>query len=301
MTVDGGDGKSLVEFAGSASSNRRWQEGAMMVGSDLMRYNDDMVVMHLQSATQWDALAHVYYEDKLYNGYPASSVTSFGASKRSIDKVDVKGITSRAVLLDMVKYRGEEMHCAHGEHIMPDELTEAAKQQGVEVGEGDIVLVHTGWTTKFYATGDKSPSAGLNWRCAEWLHERGVAAVAGDNSQVEDPVSELEGNLLPMHLLCLRDMGMQFGEYWKPMPLPPTVLRMDAMSSSSLHRPCASLVLWARRSTRSRSSELPDRGGVAQGCDRHRCGIWHRPGHGQPLGCGRVASGARRSRCGQDP
>ncbi|MET0820810.1 MAG: cyclase family protein [Aeromicrobium sp.] len=215
MTIDGGDGNSLLEHVASAPSNKRWQEGAMMLGGDLLRYNDDMVVMHLQSATQWDALAHVYYEEKMYNGYPSSAVTSFGASKLSIDKVDVKGITSRAVLLDMVKYRGEDMHCAHGEHIMPDELTEAAKQQGVEVGEGDIVVVHTGWTTKFYATGDKSPSAGLSWRCAEWLHERGVAAVAADNSQVEDPVSDLQGNLLPMHLLCLRDMGMQFGEYWK--------------------------------------------------------------------------------------
>jgi len=215
MTIDGGDSRSMLEHGQSWDKNLRLREAAGFMAEDIMRYNDDMIVMHLQSATQWDALAHVYYEETMYNGYPAAAVTSFGASKLSIDKVDVKGITSRAVLLDMVKYRGEEMHCAHGDHIMPDELDEAASQQGVEIGEGDILVVHTGWTTKFYATGDKSPSAGLNWRCAEWLHERGVAAVAADNSQVEDPISDLEGNMLPMHMLCLRDMGMQFGEYWK--------------------------------------------------------------------------------------
>jgi hypothetical protein len=44
-----------------------------------MRFNDDMIIMPLQAATQWDALSHVYYEDRLYNGFPADSVTSLGA------------------------------------------------------------------------------------------------------------------------------------------------------------------------------------------------------------------------------
>ncbi|MET0628599.1 MAG: cyclase family protein, partial [Acidimicrobiia bacterium] len=39
------------------------------------RYTDDIVVMALQCATQWDALAHVFYDDQLYNGYPATEVT----------------------------------------------------------------------------------------------------------------------------------------------------------------------------------------------------------------------------------
>ena len=67
-----------------------------------MRFNDDMIIMPLQAATQWDALSHVYYEDKLYNGFPADSVTSLGAFHCGIDKVDGKGITSRGVLLDIV-------------------------------------------------------------------------------------------------------------------------------------------------------------------------------------------------------
>ena len=67
-----------------------------------MRFNDDIIIMPLQAATQWDALSHVYYEDKLYNGFPASSVTSLGAFHCGIDKVDGKGITSRGVLLDIV-------------------------------------------------------------------------------------------------------------------------------------------------------------------------------------------------------
>ena len=49
---------------------------------------------------------------------------------------------------------------------------------------------------------------------AEWLHDHEIAAVAADNLQVEDLVSGVDGVFLPLHLLCLRDMGMMFGEYW---------------------------------------------------------------------------------------
>ena len=40
------------------------------------RFSDDIIVMPLQCATQWDGLAHVMYDDLLYNGFPASAVTS---------------------------------------------------------------------------------------------------------------------------------------------------------------------------------------------------------------------------------
>src|ERR1700760_2529180 len=59
-------------------------------GAFKFRHNPvDVIIMPLQAATQWDALSHVYYEDKLYNGFPASSVTSFGAYHCGIDKVDI--------------------------------------------------------------------------------------------------------------------------------------------------------------------------------------------------------------------
>ena len=38
--------------------------------------------------------------------------------------------------------------------------------------------------------------------------------MAADNLMVEDPVSGVQGTFLPMHMLCLRDMGLMLGEYW---------------------------------------------------------------------------------------
>ena len=217
MTVDGGDAETLVKYAPEWARNSVAQELSSFFVDNIFRFNDDMITMSLQAATQWDALSHVYYEDKLYNDFPADSVTSFGASRCGIEKVDGKGIVSRGVLLDVVAHRGEEMFCEPGRPITPAELDDIAAEQGVQVGTGDIVVVHTGWWTRFLSTGDgQEPGSGLHWTCASWLHDHGIAAVASDNLMVEDPdpANGVEGTFLPMHMLCLRDMGLMLGEYW---------------------------------------------------------------------------------------
>jgi kynurenine formamidase len=216
MTIDGGDEKTLREYGPKWLCNPSAVQLSGYSEAGPMRFNDDMIIMPLQAATQWDALSHVYYEDKLYNGFPATSVSSLGAYYLGIDKVDVKGITSRGLLLDLVKLRGADTYLDDVERpVTPAELDEAARAQGVEVQPGDIVLVRTGWWARFLANGDGAePGAGLDWTCASWLHDHRVAAVAADNLMVENPVSGVDGTILPMHMLCLRDMGMMFGEYW---------------------------------------------------------------------------------------
>jgi kynurenine formamidase len=215
MTVDGGDARSLPRFGADWDRNPGAKELGTYFQDVLFRFNDDMVIMPLQAATQWDALSHVYYEDLLYNGFPADSVTSLGALYCGIDKVDSKGITSRGVLLDLVRHRGVQTFLKLGSPITPAELDDVARSQGVTIGRGDIVLIRTGWWTRFLETGDGSePGSGLDWRCASWLHDHDVAAVAADNLMVEDPISGVKGTFMPMHMLCLRDMGLMLGEYW---------------------------------------------------------------------------------------
>ncbi len=65
-------------------------------------YADDYVFKPLQSASQWDGLAQVFYDGKMYNGLPASDVTPHGARRCSIDK-QAKGIAGRGVLLDVAR------------------------------------------------------------------------------------------------------------------------------------------------------------------------------------------------------
>ena len=106
MTIDGGDAATLLQYGPKWLQNPAAGQLAGYFEGNPMRFNDDIIIMPLQAATQWDALSHVYYEDYLYNGFPANSVTSAGAFHCGIDKVDGKGITSRGVLLDIVRLRG---------------------------------------------------------------------------------------------------------------------------------------------------------------------------------------------------
>ena len=48
--------------------------------------------------------------------------------------------------------------------------------------------------------------------CVEWLHGREVAAVAADTMLVEVMPWEDPSLVLPLHMLCIRDMGLTLGE-----------------------------------------------------------------------------------------
>src|SRR5881409_483756 len=49
-------------------------DGRLGAALDAPRYADDFVTMPLQCATQWDSLAHVWYDGQLYNGVASSTI-----------------------------------------------------------------------------------------------------------------------------------------------------------------------------------------------------------------------------------
>jgi len=60
---------------------------------------------HGDCHTHIDALCHIAYRGKLYNGKPASSVTSHGPTLQDITAY-AHGIVGRGVLLDLARLRG---------------------------------------------------------------------------------------------------------------------------------------------------------------------------------------------------
>jgi len=178
------------------------------------RYADDYIFMPLQGSSQWDSLAHVYYDDQMYNGYPSSDIGLHGTEHNSIDKQG-KGIAGRGVLLDLVALKGVEW-LEMGQVITPEDLDAAAQRQNVQVGAGDILLFRTGWRRKFLA--EKSPTAfmagepGLGMACCEWLHDKEVSAVCSDNWAIEVLPGEFDDVVFNVHMVLIRDMGMTLGE-----------------------------------------------------------------------------------------
>jgi kynurenine formamidase len=177
--------------------------------------SDDWIVMPLQCVTQWDSLAHVFYEGKMYNGFDATLVTSSGAAKNSIDKTKNK-IVSRGVLLDVARYKGVQA-LAPGYAITVADLDGTAAAQKVDVQRGDILLVRTGHMSRYLEKGnwnyfDLDESPGVSVHTAAWMHAKEIAAVASDNYAVEVRPSELPPFRSPFHICAIPNMGLTLGE-----------------------------------------------------------------------------------------
>ena len=167
------------------------------------------MVFHGQTITHIDALSHYSWQGKMYNGRPASMITSReGAQTHSIEAAS-DGIVTRGVLLDIAKVRGVPW-LTPDEPVMPEDLEAAEKLGGVRVEEGDILLVRTGNYRKRIEQGpvpNTEPMAACQVACTPWFKERGVAMLGTDTSNDVRP-SQYPNIVSPLHIMCLVTLGM---------------------------------------------------------------------------------------------
>ncbi|MGC1398958.1 cyclase family protein [Candidatus Binatus sp.] len=182
------------------------------------------IAPHGMANTHIDALCHVFWQNKMYNGFDASEVGSHGAKKCAID-VTRAGIVSRGVLLDIPRLKKIEW-MEPGQKILPEDLDAAEKAQKVHVEEGDVLMVRTGRATMRKVKGGWDPMRvglpGLDAACLPWLHERRIAVLGSD--AVSDVVpSGYDGIPLPIHVGTLVAMGIHLIDN----------MDLDAVSSAS--------------------------------------------------------------------
>jgi len=179
-----------------------------------MGFADDTVVLHLQSATHWDSLCHIFHRGRMYNGYPASEFGAQGSARNGTETLKAK-LVGRGVLLDVPRSKGVPW-LQDGYAITAEDLEAAAEHGRVTVGDGDILLLRTGqmarcfeqgWGT--YAGGD---APGLSFHTIPWLAEHNVAAVASDTWGCEVRPNELPDSFQPFHIPALVYMGLLIGE-----------------------------------------------------------------------------------------
>ena len=119
------------------------KNGASVVGWDAS-WNDDMVQMWLGTGPQLDGLGHMGEAGEFYNCNKGEDFSDITGLTR-LDTSQVPPIVARGVLIDIAKHMGVNALEA-GQPITSEDLREAMAAQAVEVGEGDVILIHTGYT-----------------------------------------------------------------------------------------------------------------------------------------------------------
>ncbi len=184
-----------------------------------------------QGSTQWDGFGHFAHSTRGFHGGHDKEAVRGGAV--GIDAWHAQGIVGRGVLLDA----GRHFDIAGDSPtvITPAMLDQVADAHDVDVREGDILCVRTGWMSWYrgldragrVAMAEKSqtyvdlaiPGVGPGPALAEWCWDHGVVALAADNPTVEPfpPSAGTDGPFVADdmgHVRVMALLGIPFGEFF---------------------------------------------------------------------------------------
>jgi kynurenine formamidase len=166
--------------------------------------------IHGAGTTHLDSFAHIFFDGKMWNGYPSASLVTKegGAAKNSILTMK-NGIVTRGVLYDIPRLKGVA-YLEPGTRIFAEDLEAWEKKAGVRVGPGDAMLVRWGrWArrAKLGAWAIDEGSAGLDNSVIPWLKKRDIALLAWETpGYVPQPPGDL--NRIALHNFVLTILGI---------------------------------------------------------------------------------------------
>jgi kynurenine formamidase len=171
-----------------------------------------------QAGTQLDGFLHITE--------PSSGLSyNANAGADGIEHFAARGIAGRGVLLDLARWaqaEAEPIDWRAARAITVEELEACAAWEGVEIGEGTILLLRIGWQSGWQAASEHDreqvveheppscPGLEASQEMARRLWDWGVALVASDNPTIEVfPPGERF-----LHVDLLARLGIPLGEMW---------------------------------------------------------------------------------------
>jgi kynurenine formamidase len=182
-----------------------------------------------QAGSQWDSLAHFGHADgRWYNGVTREEILQDG--RNSIHRWAEHGIAGRAVLLDMPSTfaaQGREYDPGSTVAYTVADLEAAQELAGATLGEGDILLINTGfgaWYTRQPAAARTAmprrltcPGIEHTEDMARYLWDLHIAVAASDTFAVECWPADFSPSAAPfgfLHQMLIGSFGIALGELW---------------------------------------------------------------------------------------
>jgi kynurenine formamidase len=171
---------------------------------------NEVIVTGGHVGTHIDALAHVSHEMKLHGGVDARTAVR-GGRFAQLGVETVAPLVCRGVLLDVPAALGVDA-CEPAYEITPDDLDAAVERQGTPIGEGDVVLVRSGWGKRWddadAYVGVASGVPGPGEEGAKWIASHRVRAAGADTIAFEHLPAGAGHTVLPAHRVLLVEHGI---------------------------------------------------------------------------------------------
>lgn len=181
-----------------------------------LHYADDKIEAFLQGSTQYDALAHVWYDGQVWNGYDARTTVG-GLDQASVQPIAEHGVVGRGILLDMARFRGKDA-LEQKETFTHEDLLACAEAQGTKIEKNDILVIRTNHLKLFYDMGEKFfedfCECGLEYslELAQWFQEMEIPNLVTDTIANEVTFDQRNGVALVLHNALMRNLGVLFTE-----------------------------------------------------------------------------------------
>lgn len=204
-------------------------------------HRDDLLdSFYLQASTQVDGLRHRRADDVGFYAGVADERVVTGTPDIGVQVWADDPIVTRGVLVDLAGHRerrGAPIDHANGEALPLSDVLAAVDDQGVALRQGDVVMLHTGWSEWFLGLTDERKlqqqasgrASGLTQAedVVDWAWDNRLALLAADNFAVEclpvHPASPFVGSAPSdrgmMHQEFLAKLGLPLGELWRLGPL----------------------------------------------------------------------------------
>jgi kynurenine formamidase len=167
------------------------------------------VSYHGYAHSHIDALCHILYKDRTYNGFARADVeTPKGCTKLSIDTLK-SGVITRGILLDIPRLKNLP-YLEPGTPVYSEDLEAWERKAGLKIESGDAIFLRTGRWARRDKLGPwdvAQNAAGLHASVAPWIKARGVAFIGSDDALDVVP-SRVEEVALPVHILMITALGI---------------------------------------------------------------------------------------------
>ncbi|MEM7303786.1 MAG: cyclase family protein [Pseudomonadota bacterium] len=160
------------------------------LGANKVVWMDDFLATEIgQVGTQFDGLGHIGIGHDngatFYNNNESKDVVG-ATGLKLLGMEHVKPFFTRGIVLDITAIRGAPMDA--GDEVTVADIEAALDRQGIAgPGEGDVVLIHTGWGRHWITDNAtfNSGAPGIGMEAARWLASKNIAIVGSDIWPVE--------------------------------------------------------------------------------------------------------------------